>query len=117
MNETIGLHELISQIKRELLTPQPGDPVPLLYVEGVDLELRFVARKTGSAGIKLYVVDVGGEAGVEEGHTVRVTMRPLYTREELRRALEADPEAGPQLLPTAINGTLMSVFEENPDRG
>lgn len=110
MAEEIGLHELIYQVKKELLAPSPGDPVPLFYVEGVELELGVAARKEGQAGIKLYVVDVSGGGSRERAQTVRVRLRPLYSREEMRRLVEQDPVLGPQLPQVALSGTTKDVF-------
>jgi hypothetical protein len=56
MPEEIGLQELMYQVKKELLAPSPDDPVPLFYVEGVELELSVsscgrctVARRCGAS--------------------------------------------------------------------
>ena len=112
MAEGIGLRELIYQVKKELLTQSPDDPVPLFYVEGVDLELRVTARKEGQAGVKIYVVDIGGEIGQEQAQTVRVSLRPLYTREEMRHLVEQDPVLGPQLRRVATQGAVKGLFGE-----
>lgn len=113
MAEGIGLQELIHQVKRELLSQSTEDPVPLFYVEGVDLELGVVARKEGQAGVKLYVVDISGGAGHEKAQTVRVSLRPLYSREEMRRIAEKDPVLGARLPQSARQGVLKGdLFEE-----
>ncbi len=109
MAEEIGLQELLFQVKRELLAQSPDDPVPLFYVEGVDLELSVLVRKQGQAGIKVYVVDVGGEIGKERGHLVRVSLQPLYTREEMRALVEHDPELGPRLTAAAKHGIMKGL--------
>jgi hypothetical protein len=113
MPEEIGLQELMYQVKVELLAPSPDDPVPLFYVEGVELELSVTARKEGQAGIKLYVVDIGGGGGQERAQMVRVQLRPLYSREEMRRIVEQDPVLGPQLRQVAAQGAVKGgLFEE-----
>jgi hypothetical protein len=106
MAEGIGLQELVYQVKQELLAQSAEDPVPLFYVAGVELELSVVARKEGQAGIKLYVVDVGGEYGREHSQTVRVSLQPLYTREEMRHIVEQDPVSGPKLQRVAAQGAV-----------
>jgi len=112
MPEEIGLQELMYQVKKELLALSPDDPVPLFYVEGVQLELGVIARKEGQAGIKLYVVDIGGGGGQERAQTVRVQLRPLYSREEIRRFLEQDPVLGPKLRRVATQGAAKGLFDE-----
>jgi hypothetical protein len=112
MAHEIGLRELINEVKKELLSPSSDDPVPLFYVEGVELELRVVARREGEAGLKIYVVNVGGGSGQERAQTVRVRLQPLYDRAEMRRFVEADPELGPRLREVAARGTMKDLFEE-----
>ena len=113
MAEEIGLQELMYQVKKELLAQSADDPVPLFYVEGVELELSVAARKEGQAGVRLSVVDIGGRGGHERAQTVRVRLRPLYSREEMRRFVEQDPVLGPQLRQVATQGMLKGgLFEE-----
>jgi hypothetical protein len=112
MPEEIGLQELLYQVKKELLAQSPDDPVPLFYVEGVDLELGITARKEVQAGVKLYVVDIGGGGGQERAQTVRVSLRPLYSREEMRRFVEQDPVLGPRLRQVAMQGAMKGLFPD-----
>lgn len=112
MAQNIGLKELIYEVKKELLSQSADDPVPLFYVEGVELELSVIARREGKAGVKIYVVNVGGEGSQERAQTVRVRLQPLYDRAEMRRFAEADPVLGPQLRQIAVQGTTKALFEE-----
>lgn len=113
MAQGIGLQELIHQVKRELLAQSTEDPVPLFYVDGAELELAVVARREGQAGLKLYVVGIGGGVGQEKTQTVRVSLRPLYSREEMRHLAEQDPVLGPKLSQSARQGLLKGgLFEE-----
>jgi len=112
MPEEIGLQELLYQVKKELLAQSPDDPVPLFYVEGVDLELGITARKEAQAGVKLYVLDIGGGGGQERAQTVRVSLRPLYSREEMRRFVEQDPVLGPRLRQVAMQGAMKGLFPD-----
>lgn len=112
MADEIGLQELISRVKQELLTPHPDDPVPLFYVEEVTLELTVEVRKEAQAGIKIYVVDVSGGGNRQTGQTVRVCLRPLYTVDEMRKIAEQDPNIGPKLADAAAEGLIKKVFQE-----
>ena len=113
MAEDIGLQELVHQVKKELLAHSPDDPVPVFYIEGVDLELSVAFRKEGQAGVRVYVVDIGGGVGHEQAQRVRVSLRPLYSREEMRRFIEQDPVLGPQLRQAAAQVVLKGgLFEE-----
>ncbi|NEO46506.1 MAG: hypothetical protein F6K55_21200, partial [Moorea sp. SIO4A3] len=91
-NETgsIGLAELIEQVKGELLTPAQDPTAPFLFVESVELELQVTFKKEGKAGIKMNVLSVGGaEAGGGVGQDqiqkVKVKLSPLYSKEEMKR--------------------------------
>jgi hypothetical protein len=112
MAQEIGLKELIQEVKKELLAQAPDDPVPLFYVEGVELELSVAARKEGQAGVKIYVVDIGGSAGQERAQTVRVRLQPLYSREEMRRLVEQDPVLRQRLPQQAVQGVTKDLFGE-----
>lgn len=94
MNESIGLAELVFQVKRELMQRAPAgtDPVPLLSVEDVDLEIKIGVTKQGKAGVQIYVLQLGAEGKLEEVHTVRVKLRPLLSREERVDALRNEPD-------------------------
>jgi hypothetical protein len=106
MAQEIGLQELVYQVKKELLTQRPDDPVPLFYVEGVELELNVAVRKEGRAGIQIYVVDIGGGGSHEKTQRVNVRLSPLYSRDEMRGFVEQDPELGPRLQEVAKEGAL-----------
>lgn len=86
MTETenkIGLAELIEQVKQELLNP-PGDNIPLFAVDSVELELQVAVKKEGTAGIKIYVVEIGGGGSRDDIQTVRIQLSPLLDKQELR---------------------------------
>ena len=82
-DNSIGLSELIKQVKRELLSPDLEDDVPLLSVDQVELELQVSVRKEGKAGIKIYVVEIGGGGNRDDVQTVKVTLSPLLSKEML----------------------------------
>lgn len=91
----IGLTELIYQVKRELLSPESrrGDPVPLFAVEEIELEVTVSVSREGEAGINIQVLSLGGGVSREEAQTVRVTLKPLRSREELIAELrQRDPQ-------------------------
>ncbi|MGB3758623.1 MAG: trypco2 family protein [Rivularia sp. (in: cyanobacteria)] len=106
---SIGLAELIEQIKQELLsTEAEGEkPIPLFSVDQVNLELQVTARKEGKAGIKVYVVELGGGGSRDDVQKVTVTLTPLLTKEE-RVALYKTryPQKWKLLEETSIEGLL-----------
>jgi hypothetical protein len=96
----IGVRELIYQVKRELLEQRKDDPIPALYVDSVELELSVAVEGEGSVGINIYIVDLNSQVRKENTQTVKVTLSPLFTREEIRKQIEEDPELKAKLAQT-----------------
>ncbi len=121
MSESIGLAELIEQVKAELLA-SPTDQkkaktAPFLFVESVELELQVTVKKEGKAGIKVDVLSVGGaEAGGGIGQDkiqkVKVKLSPLYDKEEIKQYYkDFKPD---QVLPS-INNSLKALKGEDEE--
>lgn len=83
--ERIGLAELIYKVKQELLSPEARgrDPVPLFAVDEIQVEATVVIAREATGGINIQVINAGMSGSRETGQTVRVTLKPLRTREEL----------------------------------
>jgi hypothetical protein len=88
----IGLEEVINQVKRELLTPNPAakanDPYPLFIIDKIELEIATRISVSADGSIKLSVfgvaeASVGVSSSGERSHVVRVSLSPVLTREEL----------------------------------
>lgn len=81
----IGLNEFIYKVKQDLLRPSPDlvDPVPIFAVDEIQLEVSVTVRKEGQGGINIQVLNVGTVVAKENVQVVRVTLKPLRTREEL----------------------------------
>ncbi len=89
--KTIGLSEFIEQVKKDLIVEQEQSAVPFLAIEKVEVEVKVIANlvEGGKAGLKLSVFGLGADAGVntkskkEDVQTVRITLSPLLTKDEL----------------------------------
>jgi hypothetical protein len=98
MTKQMTLHELIEQVKKELLTPTRADSAdelyPFLFVDEVELEVNVaVSDKLSDSGkLTLYVLEagMGGEKSQEKGHKVTIKLSPLVTKEEMRARLKLD---------------------------
>lgn len=112
MPTEIGLQELLHQVKQELLTQSETDSVPLFYVEGVDLELSFIARKEGTAGIKLYVLDLNGSSGKEATQTVHIHLTPILSHDKMRRIVEQDPKLETEVEDISTGGILKGLVDK-----
>ena len=100
-NDGIGLTELLNQVKQELVAAstlatvkQSADgaiqatDIPLFTYGNVELELQVTVKKEGGGGIKLYVFDLKGGASRDDVQKIKVTLEPLFTKEELLNILK-----------------------------
>lgn len=124
--ESIGLAEFIQQVKQDLLSVTPGKEkdAPFLFVESVELELQVTVKRTGKAGakgsIKIDVLGVGGEVGVEAGgevgrddvHKVTVKLSPLFDKERL---MEFYQTLHSEQVPTTVKKSLQALFKGNEE--
>ena len=87
--QPIGLKELISQIKRELLDEQDSSQ-PLFAISGVDLTISFTVARKLNGGIDFKVVQAGADRSTTDVQTVKVTLEPLITIDEVRKKLSPE---------------------------
>ena len=86
---SIGLSELIEQVKQELLSPTHSkSSLPILCVDSVELQLQVTVRREDKGSLKVNVVSVlNGEMndGVsrDDVHQVKVTLSPLFDKAQL----------------------------------
>ncbi|GAC1403104.1 MAG: hypothetical protein NVSMB52_17080 [Chloroflexota bacterium] len=85
-NEPIGLKELITRVKAELLEDFETEQ-PLFAVGQVNLELSFTVARTANGGINFHVVQVGADTKSTDVQSVKVTLEPLVPLEELRQKI------------------------------
>lgn len=118
--QSIGLAELIQQVKQELLSTVPGrnSDAPILFVESVELELKVTVSREGKGGVKIDVLsfgggDLGGSLKREDVHTVKVSLSPLFDKERLMefyQTLHSDK------VPTSVKQSMEALLkgeEEN----
>ena len=100
---SIGLAELIQQVKQELLTPSPDSEtdIPILAVDSVELELQVKVTNKGDAGIKIYVLEMKGGGSRDDVQKIKVKLSPLLNREQLFALYKKQhPERWKKLLET-----------------
>lgn len=113
--ESIGLAELIQQVKKELLSSVPGQSsdAPILFVASVELELKVTVSREGRGGVKIDVVSVGGaELGGnlkrEDVHIVKVSLSPLFDKERLMEFYET---LHSDKMPTTVKQSLEALLK------
>jgi Trypsin-co-occurring domain 2 len=120
---SIGLAELIEQVKRELLATAPGrtkdTPVlaPILFVNSVELELQVTVKRGGTGGVKVNVVsvggaEIGGSISRDDVHKVKVTLSPLFDKERL---MEFYGTLNPDKFHSSVKQSLEALFKGNYD--
>ena len=82
--EPIGLKDLISRVKAELLE-DPDDEQPLFVVGQVELQISFTVERNINGGINIHVVQAGADKKSTEVQTVKVMLEPIVTADELRQ--------------------------------
>lgn len=110
----IGLADLIEQVKQDLQSSalNRDADVPLFGVDSVELELQVTVKNEGKAGIKLYVVDLGGGAGRDDVQKVKVSLSPLLNKEQLLSLYKQRyPEKWKEFLAT-ISDTLLKGSDD-----
>jgi hypothetical protein len=90
MSQEISLQALIDKVKDELLTPTGGPDYPVFFVDKVELEVAVAIKSEGSGGLNISVLELGGGISREEGHTIKVTLSPILSRDEQRALLDKD---------------------------
>jgi len=85
VGKPIGLTEMIYQVKRELLSHEARekDPVPIFAVDEVEIEASVQVSRGGEGGINIQVLSLGITGSQAATQTVRVTLKPILSREEL----------------------------------
>ena len=95
VSQDISLQMLIEKVKDELLSPTNGPGYPVFFVDKVEFELQVTMTYGAEVGLKVSVLQLGGaeiagSGSDERGHTIKVTLSPILSREEQRKLLEED---------------------------
>ena len=110
---SIGLAELIQQVKQELLTQSSDSEtdIPILAVDSVELELQVTVKKEGEAKIKIYVLEMGGGGSRDDVQKVKVKLSPLLNREQLLAMYKKQyPERWEKLLEKNIEAPMKGPY-------
>ena len=85
-----SLQEVIAQIKNDLLAATNSPDYPLFLVDKLEIEVAVNIRAEGASGIKIQVVELGGNISREQCHKVTITLSPILSREEQRTLIDKD---------------------------
>lgn len=117
--QSIGLAELIEQVKRELVANAPGQTkdAPILFVNSVELELQVTVKRGGTGGVKVNVVsvggaEIGGSVSRDDVHKVKVILSPLFDKERL---MEFYGTLHPDKVPSSVKRSLEALFKGNEE--
>jgi len=113
-DNSIGLAELIEQVKQELLSTSINNKteIPFLSVDSVELELQVTVKREGKAGIKIHILEAGGSMGRDDVQKVKVTLSPLLSKEKL---LEDYQKRHPDRMQKLADKSLGALFKNIDD--
>jgi hypothetical protein len=93
--QPIELNELISRLKKELL--ESKDKTQDLFLIGrVELELSFTVERNMNGGIDLQVVQTGVEKTISQVQTIKVSLEPIVSIEEMRKSIKPEQKTKAQ---------------------
>ncbi len=114
---SIGLAELIEQVRQELLLTGPDlGEVPIFSVDEVSLELQVTVQKEIGGGVKIYVVELGGKMSRDDVHIIKLTLTPLIDKERRRQLYDQHYPGGAAAVERASMATLKGSSRESSAR-
>lgn len=101
MAREITLQSLIDKVKQDLFSPYAGTNkegkqlYPVFFVDQVELEVAINLTYDAEAGLKITIPQVfegsvTGGRGKEAAHTMKLSLSPIMTREEMRELARKD---------------------------
>ena len=78
----IGLQELIMKVKQELLR-NPTDTQPLFTIKQLELEVSFTVERTADGSLDFSVVQGGASVSQGNVQTVKLTLDPILSADEM----------------------------------
>ena len=96
--DTINIADLVLAVRKGLVEAQRREAqsglVPMFLVKDFEMTITFVVEKSGTAGISLKVVELGGNIKKEETHTVTIrseTAALEHVKSRLTKCLGQSP--------------------------
>ena len=99
----ISLVEFVNQVKADLLEEQQQSDDPLFYIDGVEIEVKVLAKvdENKGAGIKLTIpslfsasANLSNARGESTTQTVKMILKPLFDKESLISELDDEKLKG-----------------------
>jgi hypothetical protein len=110
--DLIGLDEFIKKVKSELLSSKDNSDLPIFFVEKIELEIAIKIVADASGALKIYVTEVNLGGSTEKTNTIKITLTPIITIEEIRERIENNPHYKKQLFRRSNQGVLKGDFDD-----
>jgi hypothetical protein len=117
----IGLDELITKVKQDLLSVTPEKELPMLFVDSVELELKVTVKGEGEGKVKIDVIpwiagaELGGKVSRDDVHTIKVKLSPLFDKAQLLEWYEdLYPDKVVPAVKQSFDGLMKDGTDENP---
>lgn len=96
-NSTLGINELISRIKSDLLAEQNQTQPDLFSIDEVTIELNFVVNGNIDSGFDIGVVTLGSQVSEERIQKITIKLTPLVTKDQLIERINSEPEKSQEI--------------------
>ena len=110
-NNNIGLSDLISKVKKDLLIPQPSNEPVLFTVDEIVLEVKFTISGDIESGFDLGVVTLGSKVNEERVQKVTIKLTPVVSKEQIIQTINLDQEKSTTAVKEAAKALIRGVEE------
>ena len=110
-NNNIGLSDLISKVKKDLLIPQPSNEPVLFTVDEIVLEVKFTISGDIESGFDLGVVTLGSKVNEERVQKVTIKLTPVVSKEQIIQTINLDQEKSTTAVKEAAMALIRGVEE------
>jgi hypothetical protein len=93
--KAVSLSELVKSVASELRIVKADKPAPgqeVMTLTNCDIELSVAATMEGSAGIKFYVVEIGGKGSATASHKITLKFTSTGVAAAVQRTAQSDEE-------------------------
>jgi len=115
-NKSLGLVELIEQMKQDLLNVPPSSEPELFFIDEVTLEVNFTVSGDIESGFNFGVVTLGSDVSEERVQKVTIKMTPLVSKNQLIEKINQDSQKAQTIIATSAE-SLTRGGETTANRG
>jgi DNA replication protein DnaD len=108
--KSLGISELIRQIKEDLLSEQGQEDPKLFSIDEITLELNFTVSGDIDSGFNLGVVTLGSEISEERVQKITLKLTPLVSKTQLLEQINSSQEDAAGIVEASQDGLLKGTL-------